>query len=135
MRALTEYWRNTAFFRFVVIGVWNTVFAYLAFAILYVLLHEHLHYLVIGVTAHTAAVANAYICQRRLVFRSNASWLPAFARFALVQTGTLAWGVLGLLVCVEVLHLHPLLSQLLLMAIAVIATYSLNRKFTFKVLH
>jgi putative flippase GtrA len=128
-----ELWRDQEKLRFVVVGAWNTVFAYLAFSGLYVLLHRQLHYLLIGALAHVLAVINAFICQRSLVFRSRTHWLAAFLRFNAVQLLVMCLGLVGLAVLVEGFHIHPLLSQLLLIAIAVVVTYVLNRTYAFRV--
>lgn len=129
---INDVWRDHQKLRFVAVGAWNTVFAYLAFSGLYVWLHSRLHYLVISVLAHLLAVTNAFICQRSLVFHSRAAWLPAFLRFNLVQLLVLGWGLLGLSAMVEVLHIHPLLSQLFVMVIAVVVSYVLNRTYAFR---
>jgi putative flippase GtrA len=129
---LNDVWRDHRKLRYLAAGAWNTVFAYVAFGAMYLLLHERLHYLLISVLAHFLAVTNAFICQRWLVFQSQTFWLTAFLRFSMVQLLALGWGLAGLAFMVEILHLSPLLSQLLTMMIAVIVSYVLHRDYSFK---
>ena len=129
---LGDAWRGYRKLRFLTVGVWNTAFAYLAYLAVYMLLHRHFHYLMISVLTHILAVTNAFICQRRLVFRSHAPWWPAFARFNIVQLVILCWGLIGIAFMVEIVHLQPVLSQLIVMAVAIIGSYVLNRGFAFR---
>ena len=104
----------------------------MAFGLVYLVLHRRVYYLVISTIAHCIAVANAFICQRWLVFRSRTPWWPAFLRFNLVQLLALVWALAGLVVLVEFFRLNPLASQLVVMAVAVVVSYVLNRNYSFK---
>jgi putative flippase GtrA len=129
---LTDAWRNSQKLRFLTIGLWNTAFAYLAFTILYALLHRQVHYLLISVMSHLLAVCNAFICQRWLVFHSRSNWVRAFLRFNLVQLLILGWGLAGLAFMVEVLHIHPLISQSVVITVAVVCSYLSNSRYSFR---
>jgi putative flippase GtrA len=130
---LRSFWRGNEKLRYVALGLWNTTFAYVAYFGLYELFSLHLHYIVIGVLAHLIAVANAFVCQRVFVFRSKASWGAAFLRFSIVQFLVLIASITGLTLLVEVFHIIPLISQLVVMTSCVIAGYLLNRNFSFSV--
>jgi putative flippase GtrA len=129
---LSDAWRGSQKIRFLAVGVWNTAFAYAAVFALYGCFQRHLHYLVINAIAHLFAVANAFVCQRFIVFRSRTPWGSAFLRFNLVQLMMLAVSMTALSVMVEVLHFHPLFSQLVVMTSCIIASYLLNRSYSFK---
>ena len=118
--------------RFLVVGAWNTVFAYIAYGIVYVLLHNRLHYLIISVLAHMLAVTNAFVCQRKLVFRSSAPWWPAFLRFNLVQLLMLAGSLCSMVLMVEWLHIKPLPSQVAIISVVLIISYIMHRDFSFR---
>ena len=128
---LKRIWRDQKL-RYLGVGIWNTGFAYLAFGLLYLVLHEKVYYLVISTIAHFLAVTNAFICQRWLVFRSRVPWWPAFLRFNLVQLLALLWALAGLLVLVEWFRLDPFASQLIVMSVALVVGYILNRDYSFK---
>jgi len=125
-------WAENRKLRYLAIGVWNTMFAYIAFATLYILFQDRVHYLVISFGAHVLAVINAFLCQRIFVFRSSGRWFPAFVRFNIVQSFALAWGFAGLLLMVELLHFKPLPSQLIITTLALMTNYLLHRNFSFK---
>jgi putative flippase GtrA len=128
---LNQIWRDEKL-RYLSVGIWNTGFAYMAFGLLYLALHEKVYYLVISCIAHFFAATNAFICQRVLVFRSQAKWWPAFVRFNLVQLLSLLWALAGIVVLVEIFQLNPFASQLVVMSVALVVSYILNRDFTFK---
>jgi putative flippase GtrA len=130
---VSDAWRGHEKLRFLAVGVWNTAFAYLAFFAIYGLLHQHVHYLVVSILAHICAVANAFVCQRILVFQSRTPWVSSFLRFNLVQLLVLIGNLAGLALLVEVFHFHTLLSQLIVMTISVIVSYLMHRAYSFKV--
>jgi putative flippase GtrA len=129
---LSAAWNEHQKMRFLAVGAWNTLFAYLAYGALYELLHERAHYIVISVATHGLAVANAFFCQRWLVFRSRSPWWSAFLRFNVVQLGVLAWGLAGIGFLVEIVHLRPAYGQIVVMSVAIVASYVLGRKYTFR---
>ncbi|HEX3848275.1 MAG TPA: GtrA family protein [Steroidobacteraceae bacterium] len=129
---LARTWQQSQKLRFLLVGAWNTAFAYAAFASLYVLLHSFVHYLLISVMAHVLAVVNAFVCQRTLVFQHRSAWWPAFLRFNLVQAVVLAFSLTGLALLTEGLHLHPLVSQLAVTVIVVIGGYLMSRHYAFR---
>jgi putative flippase GtrA len=129
---LSSAWRDSQKLRFLAVGVWNTFFAYATFGTLYMLLHNVLHYLIISVMSHALSVTNAFVCQRWLVFHSRSGWVKAFLRFNLVQLVILVWCLAGLAFMVEVLHIHPLISQSLVIAGAVAGSYIMNRNYSFR---
>lgn len=133
LRTFNELWRDHEKLRYLGIGVWNTIFAYLAFALVYMLLHDKIHYLLVSFLAHLLAVCNAFICQRWLVFRSRTFWFKAFVRFNVAQSIVAGWGILGVAFLVEVVNLRPLLAQLLAMTITVVMTYFLSKHYAFRV--
>ncbi len=128
---LSRIWRDQKL-RYLSVGMWNTGFAYLAFGLVYLALHKRVGYLVISTVAHFFAVANAFICQRWLVFRSRTPWWPAFLRFNLVQLLALVCVLTALVVLVQLFRWNPLASQLVVMAVAVIVSYVLNRDYSFR---
>jgi putative flippase GtrA len=129
---LGNIWRGHQKLRFLVVGAWNTAFAYAALIALYAVLHRYIHYLIISTLAHACAVTNAFVCQRMLVFHSNTRWLTAFLRFNAVQFLVLVWSLVGLAVMVELLRFQPFLGQLIVMTISVIVSYALSRYYAFK---
>jgi len=129
---LVTAWEDHRKLRFIAVGGWNTAFAYLAYFAVFALLHDRIHYLLVSTIAHVTAVTNAFICQRWLVFRTRTPWLSSFMRFNLVQLGVLAGSLAGMTLLVEVMHLRPFLSQMVVMSAAIVASYLLNLSYTFR---
>ena len=118
-------------FRFLAVGAYNTLFGYVAFAVLYTSLHERLHYLVIAVIAHVIAVINAFFAHRTLVFRAHGNLLGDFARFNITTLGSTAIGLAGLAVLVDFGGIHPLLAQAIVLSVTVVITYVAHKLYTF----
>jgi putative flippase GtrA len=132
LRAFNDAWQDHEKLRYLGVGVWNTLFAYLAFAFVYMLLRDKVHYLVVSFLAHLLAVCNAFICQRWLVFQSRTHWLKAFLRFNVAQLLVAGFGIVGVALLVEVAGIRPLLAQLSVMTIAVVMSYFLSKHYAFR---
>ena len=118
-------------FRFLAVGVYNTLFGYVAFALLYTWLETELHYLVIVVIAHFVAVINAFFAHRILVFRARGALLREFLRFNVTTLGNLAAGLALMALLVSVGGWHPLLAQAVVIAVSVVASYFVHKLYTF----
>ena len=128
---LRRYWKTSRKLRFLIIGAWNTLFGYLAFAGLYLVLATTCHYLVIATVAHFIAVAQSYAMQRCLVFHSREPIAPEFLRFNISHAGTLLFGLGALWLLVDGLGLAPLAAQAITIAGSVILSYFLHSRVSF----
>lgn len=126
------WWRLPQQVRFLVAGGINTVVGYLVFSGLYVLLHQHVHYLVIGILAQAVALTSAFIVYRRLVFLSNDGWIATFIRFNLSQLVAFGGGLAGLYLFVRFGHLPPLIAQAIVILLTVMLSYALHRYYSFR---
>lgn len=129
---LRRLWESHEPLRFLLVGVWNTLFGYLCFAGLFLLLRGRIHYLAVLVLAHIAAVTNAFIGHRRLTFRVRGHLLADYLRFNLAYLGALGLGLAGLPLLIEGVHLHPLLAQALLNAVVVATSYVMHKHVSFR---
>jgi putative flippase GtrA len=118
--------------RFVAVGIWNTIFAYGEWALLQLVLGDRLHYLVILILAWPIAVLNAYICQRRLVFRSTGPIRTEILRFAMVYVATLAAGLVLLPILIQVLSFNIYVVQAGFTIAVVVVSYLAHRSFSFR---
>jgi putative flippase GtrA len=128
---LSDIWHDHEKLRYVIVGIWNTAFAYIAFGVIYVCFHDRVHYLVVSATTHFLGVTNAFICQRWLVFRAKTHWLGAYVRFNIVNLVILGFSLTSIAILVEFLHRSPLVSQVTVMMASIVVGYLLNRKFSF----
>ena len=118
--------------RFLVVGVWNTVFAYATWALLQFLLGDHLHYLVILLLAWPIAVLNAYLCHRHFVFRSTGRVWRELPRFSLVYIATLAGALVALPFLLRTLPFNIYVIQAGYTVGAVTLSYLAHTLFSFR---
>ena len=124
-------WRRHERARFLVVGGWNTLFGYGCFVVLYSLLHERLHYLLIGLLAHAIAVVNSFACHRLLVFRSRGPLLNEFFRFNVAHLFVLGFGLVCLWLLVTTFQFNPLVGQAIVTSATVVLSYFAHRRFSF----
>lgn len=131
-RPVRFYFRRREQLLYLVVGGWNTVFGYGAWALMQFLLGGHLHYLVVIVLAWPIAVMNAYLGYRHIVFRSRGPVLKELPRFSLVYLATLLVN-LGLLpVTLRVLPFSIYVVQGLLTGVVVICSYLGHKYYSFR---
>jgi putative flippase GtrA len=128
---IIRLWNNSQKLRFLILGAWNTLFGYAAFAVGYLLLNRWLQYIVIAVLAHGVAVTQAFLVHKFLVFRSPGPWPAEFARFNLTHLSTFAAGLAGLVILVDAFELHPLAAQAIVLAATVVVGYIAHARFSF----
>ena len=129
---LSHAWRGNQKLRFLVVGTWNTVFGYLAFLLIYQILGNWLHYLFVAVFAHLLTVTQSFITQRRWVFGIVAPWGTQYLRFNVSHLATLGLALTLLWLLVDRAGLPVLLSQALVAAISVCASYLAHRHYSFR---
>src|SRR5450756_495010 len=83
-RPVRFYFRHREQVLYLVVGGWNTVFGYGAWALMQSLLGDYLPYLVVLLLAWPINVLNAYLGYRYIVFRSRGRVLKELPRFSLV---------------------------------------------------
>ena len=117
---------------YLVVGGWNTVFGYGAWAVMQYLLGGYLHYLVVVVLSWPIAVLNAYLGYRFIVFRSRRPVLRELPRFSLVYFLTLIVNLALLPVALHVLPFNIYLVQALFTAVVVVCSYLAHKYYSFR---
>lgn len=128
-RALT-LWRSQQF-RFIVVGLWNTLAGYLLFVLVYKLLSHTLPYPVLAILAHVAAVTQSFACQRLVVYRSEDWWLREYGRFHVAHLALFLLSLGSLTGLVELGGWHPMLAQAVVTVGAAFTSYFLHTFYTF----
>ena len=118
--------------RYLLIGGWNTLFGWIAFSVLYLLLHAKVNYAIVFVAAYAVSMANAYVGYKYVVFRTSGALRKEIPRFALVYIGALAVNLAVFPWLTRSLGLNPYLSQAIFTVALVICTYVLNKRFSFR---
>ncbi|WP_373921794.1 GtrA family protein [Undibacterium cyanobacteriorum] len=117
---------------YLLIGGTNTLAGIAIFSLLYWILHTTWHYQAITVLAHFISVFNSWFSYRCFVFKSKEPPLREYLRFNISSLLMLGFHMFGLLVLVDQLHVHPLISQPIVVLCAVVVSYVLHAKFTFR---
>jgi putative flippase GtrA len=126
--------------RFVLVGVWNTIFGYLVFVGLDYLFNlffspRYVAYMSAAVLANIIAILNAYIFHKFVTFRSplrGLAIIPEFVRFFSMYLFSFFLGLVLLPVFVEIFHLDPKIAGALLIPITVIISYLGHSRFSFR---
>ena len=117
---------------YLVVGGWNTLAGYGAFAILYYLLSGALSYAVIIVMSYAIAIVNAYLGYRYVAFRSQNSIVREFPRFSAVYLATMVVNLAVFPVALRALPLGAYVVQALFTVAVVAASYLAHRNFSFR---
>ncbi|NOS87434.1 MAG: GtrA family protein [Methylococcaceae bacterium] len=127
--------------RYLLVGAFNTVSGYSVFAALWLLWGDALpyqlwgyalNYLIVLVISHIINVTSAFICYRIWVFKKQGGIVGDFIRFNMVYLGAFGFNMAVLPILVGQLHFHPLVAQALVIAVTVVSSYILHRRFSFK---
>lgn len=125
--------------RFLAVGVWNTVFGYLAFFFLETVFSRYIgpgarSYMLAILLSNAVAMLMAYSLHRTITFRSTSSGkqlLREFGRFALNNSLTVALSICLLPVFVEILGIAPKVGGLLVTFICTLVSYYAHSRITF----
>lgn len=118
--------------RYVVVGLFNTVFSFAVFSALQVTIGARTHYVVALVASHAVGILEAYVLQRWLVFQVTGRWWRDLARFASVYAIAFGVNLVALPFFVEVAHLPVVPAQALVLFLNAVGTFAVHRVFTFK---
>ena len=130
-RPVRFYFRRREQLLYLVVGGWNTVFGYGAWALLQFLLGDHLHYLVVVVLSWPFAVLNAYLGYRYIVFRSHGPVFRELPRFSLVYLATLLVNLALLPIALRVLPFNIYVVQALFAVAVVVSSYLAHKYYSF----
>jgi putative flippase GtrA len=118
-------------FRFLLVGGFNTAFAYFVSIGLYYALTRRLHLVAIAAIANVICITEAFIVYKLFVFRSRGRWLPEYMRCYVVYGGSALIGIAGLWLLVNVLGIPFWIAQGVLMVVGVVISYMGHDRFTF----
>jgi len=126
--------------RFLLVGIWNTIFGYSAFVgldILFALLFpkRYLAYMSAAILSNILAIINAFIFHKYITFKSKVrgkAIIAEFARFFSTYLFSVILGLILLPVFVEVLGIDPKISGALLIPVTVVISYFGHSRFSFR---
>ena len=127
-----RFWkRHEQVIRFLIAGGYNTVFGLSAFAGLYLLFSDTVHYLVIAIVANVLAITSAFFVYRYLVFKSSGPIVREYFKMYAVYAVSFSINLVLLAALVEVIALHPIAAQFVVVFVTVIISYFGHSRFTF----
>lgn len=118
--------------RYLLVGIWNTIFGYGLFVVLEVTAGHVVPYMVILVIAQVVSTFVAYVLYRYLVFRVRGRFWFDLLRFSLVYAAAFAVNLVLLPVLVSGLGWNVLVSQALIVGGTVVASFVAHRNFSFR---
>lgn len=126
--------------RFVLVGVWNTIFGYLVFVGLDFLFNIFLSprfvaYMSAAVFSNVIAVTNGYFFHKHFTFKSRTRGMAAFyeyLRFYTTYAFTTIVSFILLPIFVELLNLDPKIAAAIITLILTFVSYIGHNKFSFQ---
>lgn len=135
--------------RYLIVGVWNTIFGYLLFLVLLATIGSALHsladsssrllalvgrnyYLVASWIGWIVAVPQSTITMKYLVFRSPGRLLPQIGRAFFIYLPAQALGSVLLWITVRLIGLPPWLGAIVTIGITTVISYLGHKYFTFR---
>ena len=130
------------FARYLMVGIWNTLFGYSLYALFTAMLTPRLRfaYIYASVAANLLAITVAYFCYKIFIFKTQGNYLAEWFRCMLVYGSALLPGLVLLPLLVEGLHygFHlgrsaPYVAGALLTGLTVIYSFLGHKNFSFRV--
>lgn len=117
--------------RYIITGVWNTVFGILVYALLIKLLGEN-HYILLAVVSNIISITNAYICYKLFVFKTKGNILKEYLKCYVVYGLSMLLGLLLLYVLVDIAGLNPVIANVISVLLLTIVSFIGHRYYSFK---
>lgn len=120
--------------RFLAVGGVNTVLGYAIYAALaqWVFVDVPFGYLIALVISYAISISVAFVLYRRFVFVVRGNVLVDFIRFLGVYAVSILANAAALPVLVEVLGLHPLLAQAIVLIVTTLISFVGHKYFSFR---
>ena len=119
--------------RFLIAGAWNTIFGYFIFLFLYYAFSKYVHYMFLLILSNILSITNAYISYKLFVFKTKGNIIKEYLRFYVVYAASIAGNLILLPIFVELLHIHPAVSQAIIIMLMVSVSYFGHKHFSFAI--
>ena len=128
------YDRHFIRLQYFLIGGWNTVFYCLVFVALYYgpsYFGVPLHYMVVLLGTQIMSLTHSFVLNKTFVFKTKGNFLREFGRFGIFYWLSFGANLVLLPFLVEFLKWPPVLSQGLLICVAIVSSYFWHSLVTF----
>ena len=119
--------------RYLLVGGYNTVFAYGLFVILEIALRNYINYIFVLIIAHFLSVFNSFITFRIFVFRSVSHFWREFAKVNLVYLFYLTLNIVTLYFLNTIIGVNLFAAQVICIVILTLLFYYVHEHFSFKI--
>ena len=125
--------------KFILVGIWNTIFGYMVFFILDTILEDiftkrYFAYMSAMVLGQIIATINAFIFHKYVTFKSEVKGrriVTEFFRFCLTYVFTFSLSLILLPLFVEKIHIHPRIAAAIVILICTLISYVGHSRFSF----
>lgn len=118
--------------RYLLTGGFTSVVYYGVFSGVWLLSSGRVTYLAVVLLANLVTAVTTYPIYRRVVFRTGGSWPAGFLRFYVTCFWSLVFTLVGMSLLVEVGRLPVLAAQAVLVVVAPVINYQVNRRWAFR---
>jgi putative flippase GtrA len=118
-------------FRYLIGGIWNSIFGIVLFGILLLLLEDRIGYLGVLTISMPISITQSHYVQRKFVWSTSSNYKQELMRFSLVYALQYFLNLALLWTAVEFLEFEVFYSQLVIVGFLIVASYLLNKKWTF----
>ncbi len=117
--------------RYIITGIWNTVFGILVYALLIKLLGEN-HYILLAVVSNIISITNAYICYKLFVFKTKGNILKEYLKCYVVYGLSMLLGRFFYMFFVDIAGLNPVIANIISVLLLTIVSFVGHRYYSFK---
>lgn len=117
---------------YLLVGVWNTIFAFVIGVSIYALLSDQLHTVLIGIICNVICISMSFMTYKLFVFKTSGNWVSEYGRSYLVYGATAFLGTALLWFMVDYLNFNIWYVQAFIILITVFISFLGHNFFTFR---
>lgn len=125
----SDFWR---IFRYLLSGGWNTVFGIGVYAFMISFPWGREHYLFMIIPANIISISSAFICYKLFVFKTKGNWIREYFKCYVVYASAIGMNCIMMLAFVDLIGMHPVVSQCVCVALTTIGSYIGHKLFSFR---
>lgn len=131
LKPLTK-WSESQPLRFLIVGAWNFVFGYFAFAGLYWMMNGRWPDCFISTIAAILGITMSFLTHRFITYRSHGCWWREYLRFYVVYGGQSILNIFLIWILVTQLKLNAYIVQLSISVALTVVSYWAHKYYSFK---
>lgn len=123
---------NSKSVSYLLVGVWNTIFAYVIGVSIYTLLSGQLHTVFIGTICNVICISMSFMTYKLFVFKTSGNWVLEYGRSYIVYGATAILGTALLWLMVDYFNFNIWYVQAFIILITVFISFLGHNFFTFR---